>query len=223
MKLQTLSWNDVIYLLAAARYTILLSLLTFIGGGIAGLAVTAAKLSRARSVRLLAQVYVELMQSTPLLIQLFIWFFLLSIMGVQLPATVAAALALTLNATAFFAEIWRGSIQAISRTQWEASAAIGMTRLQQVVYIIAPQAVRIAMAPTVGLMVQIIKGTSLTALVGFVELTRAGQLVTSTTFRPLATFGIVALMYLAMCLPLSLLSQRLERKLNVGNPLDIGL
>jgi polar amino acid transport system permease protein len=98
-----------------------------------------------------------------------------------------------------------------------------MTRWEQVRHIVAPQAVRIAVAPTAGLMVQIIKGTSLTALVGFVELTRAGQLVSNVTFQPLAAFGAAALIYLALCFPLSVLSQRLERRLHVGRPADLGL
>src|SRR5580704_16318283 len=102
MELQQFSWNDVAYLLSAARYTLALSLLTFVGGGIAGLVLTFGKLSRNGVLRVLARLYIELLQSTPLLMQLFIWFFLLSILGIQLPATLAAALALTMNATAFF-------------------------------------------------------------------------------------------------------------------------
>ena len=167
--------------------------------------------------------YIELIQSIPLLTQLFIWFFLLSLYGIRLQATLAAGIALTVNATAFFAEIWRGSVEAVPRTQWEAAASIGMSRIQQITYIIAPQALRIAIPPTIGLMVQIIKGTSLTALVGFVELTRAGQLVTSTTFEPMTTFGVVALLYLAICLPLSLISQHLEERLDVGDSIAVGV
>jgi polar amino acid transport system permease protein len=222
MTLTSLSWGDVLYLLGAARYTLVLSLLTFLCGGVAGLVLTICRLAPNHAVRLIARFYIELMEGTPLLMQLFIWFFLLSVIGIDLPATLAAGIALTLNATAFFADVWRGSIQAVRRSQWEAAASIGMTRLQQVVHIIAPQAFRLALPPTVGLMIQIIKGTSLTALVGFVDLTRAAQLVTSTNFQPLATFGIVALIYLAMCLPLSILSQELERRLDVSRNLDIG-
>ena len=223
MQIQSFTWGDVVFLLGAARYTLALALLTFVAGGALGLFVTFGKLSRSLPVRLLARAYIELVQSTPLLMQLFIWFFLLSLFGIDLPATLAAGIALTLNATAFFAEIWRGSIEAIPNTQWEAAAAIGMSRMEQVIHIVAPQALRIAIAPTVGLMVQIVKGTSLTALVGFIELTRAGQLVTSTTFQPLTTFGVVGLIYLCICFPLSMLSQRLERRLDVSNPLEVGL
>jgi polar amino acid transport system permease protein len=118
--LQSFSWSDVVYLLNSARPTLALSLFTFFSGGALGLFVMFGKLSHNWLIRLLAQSYIELLQSTPLLMQLFIWFFLLSLYGIELPATFAAGAALTMNATAFFAEIWRGSIEAIPGTQWEA-------------------------------------------------------------------------------------------------------
>jgi polar amino acid transport system permease protein len=215
--------SDILYLLQAAQWTVYLSAIAFVGGGLVGGFVTLMRVSRNPLVRWAGLAYIELLQGTPLLMQLFVWFFLLTLVGVELSATMAAAAALTLNASAFFSEVWRGSIEAIPKTQWEAAASIGMTRLEQIRYIITPQALRIAVAPTAGLMVQIIKGTSLTALVGFVELTRAGQLVSNVTFQPLAAFGTAALIYLALCFPLSALSQRLERRLHADRPAHLGL
>ena len=217
------SFNDVVYLVESVRWTLFLSAIAFVGGGIVGGIMTLLRISPARPLRWLAMAYVEILQGTPLLMQLFLWFFLLTLFfPVHLPATVVAAIALTLNASSFVTEIWRGSIEAIPRTQWEAAASIGMTRLEQLRHIIVPQAVRIALAPTVGLLVVIIKGTSLAALIGFVELTRAGQLVSGVTFQPLLTFGVVAVTYLAICLPLSMLSRRLERKLDVNRTAELG-
>ena len=112
-------------------------------------------------------------------------------------------MALTLNASAFFVEIWRGSVEAIARTQWEAAASIGMSRWQQLRHIIAPQALRVALAPSVGMMIVVLKGTALTALIGFVEVTRQGQLISGVTFQPLITFLVVGAIYLALCLPLA--------------------
>ena len=219
MGIRTFSLADVGYLLDATRWTLALSALAFVGGGVVGAVMTLARVSRVRWLRWLAIAYVEALQGTPLLMQLFLWFFLLSLfVPVQLPALVVAAVALTLHASAFVVEIWRGSIDAIPRTQWEAAASLGMTRGQQLRFVIVPQAWRIALAPTVGLLVVIIKGTSLTALIGFVELTRAGQLVSGVTFQPMMAFGVAALVYLALCLPLSLLSRRLERRLHVYRP-----
>ena len=215
--------NDVLYLLESVRWTLFLSVIAFVGGGIVGGLVTLARLSHFGPLRWFAIGYVELLQGTPLLMQLFLWFFMLTLLlPVELPATVVAAIALTLNASSFATEIWRGSIDAIPKTQWESAASIGMTRVQQLYYIIVPQAVRIAIAPTVGLAVIIIKATSLASLIGFVEVTRAGQLISGVTFQPLLTYGIAALIYLALCLPLSILSRRLERNLDVSRSPEFG-
>jgi polar amino acid transport system permease protein len=216
MGIRYFTFNDVLYLLEAARWTVLLALVAFVGGGIVGALVTLARISRNRVLRGLAVAYVEVLQGTPLLMQLFLWFFMLSLLvPVRLPALVVASIALTLNASSFFVEIWRGSIEAIPRTQWEAAASIGMSRFQQITHIIVPQAFRIALSPTVGMMVVVLKGTALTALIGFVEVTRAGQLVSGVTFQPLSTFLVVAAIYLTLCLPLAELSHWIERKIHV--------
>ena len=219
MGIRTFTVDDVMTLLDATRWTLLLAAIAFAGGGVIGSLVTLARVSRIGALRRVAAAYVEVLQGTPLLMQFFLWFFMLTLLlPVQLPATAVAAVALTLHASAFVVEIWRGSIEAIPRTQWEAAASLGMTRFEQLRYVIVPQAWRIAMAPTVGLLVVLIKGTSLAAHIGFVELTRAGQLVSGVTFQPLTTFGTAALIYLALCLPLSVLSRRLEGRLHVHRP-----
>src|SRR5580765_7076568 len=122
----------------------------------------------------------------------------LGILGYKLAPLVAAGLALTLYAAAFLGEIWRGCIEAVPRTQWEASDCLGLDRFQQYVYVVLPQAVRMAIPPTVGFMVQIVKNTSLASVVGFVELTRAGQIVNNSTFEPFIIFCIVAAIYFAI-------------------------
>jgi polar amino acid transport system permease protein len=222
MSLRFFNYHDILFLLQSARWTLLLSAIAFLGGGLGGLVVMLLRVSPSMWLRTIAKAYIELFQGTPLLMQLFVCFFLMTLVGVELSATVSAAIALTLNASAFSAEIWRGSMEAIPRAQWEAAASIGMSRMEQVRYIIAPQALRIAIAPTVGLMVQIVKGTALTALIGFSELTRAGQLVSNTTYQPLAAYGTAALIYLGICFPLSALSQYLERRLHVGHTVEFG-
>jgi polar amino acid transport system permease protein len=223
MGIRYFTFNDVLYMLQTVRWTLFLSLIAFVGGGLVGALITLARVSRSKLLRAAAIGYVELLQGTPLLMQLFLWFFLLTLfIPVQLPATLVAAIALTLNSSSFAAEIWRGSIQAIPRTQWEAAASIGMSRFEQLRHIIVPQAVRIALAPTVGLVVIIIKATSLASLIGFVELTRSAQLIAGVTFEPLKTYGVAALVYLALCLPLSALSRRIERRLHVGGKAEVG-
>ena len=124
-----------------------------------------------------------------------------------------SSLALTLHASAFLGEIWRGCIEAVPPGQREAATALGLTYRHRMGSVILPQAARIAVAPTVGFLVQLIKGTSLASIIGFTELTRAGQVLNNATFRPFLIFGIVAAIYFALCWPLSLLASRLERRL----------
>jgi polar amino acid transport system permease protein len=211
-----LNAHHVWYLIAAAQWTVLLSLVAFAGGALVGLPVALMRVSPRPTLRVAAGGYIQLIQGTPLLILLFLTYFGLGILGYKLVPLVAAGLALTLYAAAFLGEIWRGCIEAVPRTQWEASDCLGLDRFQQYAYVVLPQAVRMAIPPTVGFMVQIVKNTSLASVVGFVELARAGQIVNNSTFEPFIIFCIVAAIYFAMCYPLSLASRFLERRANAG-------
>lgn len=210
------SFIDVGLLLHAARWTVFLSLIAFFGGGFVGALVAAMRVSRMPLLRRVAQIYILTLQGTPLLMQIFLAYFGLALMGIDLSPVVSATIALTTYASAFFAEIWRGTIEAIPRAQWEGSSSLGLTRTEQLRYVIVPQAMRIALAPTVGFAVQIVKNTSLTAIIGFTELARASQLINNATFQPFIVFGCAAAIYFAMCFPLSILSRVLERRLHVG-------
>lgn len=209
------TWDILRNLLLATRWTVLLSLVSFIGGAAVGLLLLFMRISKKKSLRTFSKYYVELFQGTPLLMQLFIAFFGLGLLGIDVPSWLAAGLTLILGAAAFLTEIWRGCVEAVSKGQWEASASLGMGRLQQMRYVILPQAMRVAIPPTVGFAVQIIKGTAVTSIIGFVELSKAGTVVTNATFQPFTVYGLVALIYFALCWPLSKSSQILERKLNV--------
>ena len=211
-----LSAHHVWYLIMAAQWTVLLSLIAFAGGALVGLPIALMRVSPSHALRIVASGYIQLIQGTPLLILLFLTYFGLGILGYKLAPLVAAGLALTLYAAAFLGEIWRGCIEAVPRTQWEASDCLGLDRFQQYAYVILPQAFKLAIPPTVGFMVQIVKNTSLASVVGFVELARAGQIVNNSTFEPFIIFCIVAAIYFAMCYPLSLASRVLERRANAG-------
>ena len=206
----------LLYLVDAAKWTIALSLIAFAGGAVLGMALALARLSVWRPVRLLAIAYIQLIQGTPLLILLFLAYFGLGIVGAKIEPLVAAGFALILYSAAFLGEIWRGCIQSVPRTQWEASDCLGLTRLQQYVYVVLPQAARIAIPPTVGFMVQVVKNTSLASIIGFIELARAGQIVNNSTFQPFLVFICVAAIYFILCYPLSLASRHLERRLHVA-------
>lgn len=210
-------WDILRNLLLAARWTIVLSLVSFVGGGIVGATLLFLRIGGPHWVRVLSRGYIELFQGTPLLMQLFLAFFGIGLFGIDVPAWLAASIALVLWTAAFLAEIWRGCVESIAKGQWEASASLGMGYLQQMRYVILPQALRIAVPPTVGFSVQVVKGTALTSIIGFVELSKAGSIVTNATFQPFTVYGLVALIYFALCWPLSKASQQLERKLHVAH------
>jgi len=211
-----LGTNHLLYLLVAAQWTVALSLIAFVGGSILGLVIALMRVSKSGVVRAIASAYIQLIQGTPLLIVLFLSYFGLGIIGLKLVPLVAAGISLTLYAGAFLGEIWRGCIEAVPKTQWEASDCLGLDRVQQYTYVILPQAVKIAIPPTVGFMVQIVKNTSLASVIGFVELARAGQIVNNSTFEPFVIFTCVAAIYFALCYPLSVASRTLERRANAG-------
>lgn len=209
-------WDIVRNLGLAARWTIALSLIAFVGGGLVGLALLVARLAKLPGAERGVALYVQLFQGTPLLMQLFLAYFGLALLGVDTSAWTAAALALTLYASAFLCEIWRGCVAAVPRGQWEAAQSLALSFGEQLRHVILPQALRVAVPPTVGFLVQVIKGTALASVIGFVELTKAGSMIANATFRPFTVFGIVALGYFLLCWPISAWSRRLERKLNHG-------
>ncbi|MGN6578439.1 MAG: amino acid ABC transporter permease [Bordetella sp.] len=206
-------WDILRGLLLGARWTAALSLATFAGSAILGMALLLARTSRRRELRVAARLYIELLQGTPLLMQLFLAFFGLSLFGLDVPAWLAAGLALILWASAFLAEIWRGCVESVQRGQWEASASLAMGYFQQMRHVILPQALRLSIPPTVGFSVQIVKSTALTSIIGFTELSKAGTIITNATFQPFTVYGYAALIYFALCWPMSCLSHSLERRL----------
>ncbi|MGG4580911.1 MULTISPECIES: amino acid ABC transporter permease [Alcaligenes] len=209
--------NHLNFLLEGALWTVILSLISFIGGGLGGALVALARISTWRPLRYLAIAYIQIIQGTPLLVILFLSYFGLSIMGLTLPPLVAAGLSMTIYVSAYLGEIWRGSIQSVARTQWEAAECLALSRWQRLYLVILPQAVRIATPPTVGFMVQIIKNTSLASIVGFVELVRAGQLINNSIFQPFLIYVLIAALYFALCYPLSAWSRRLEMRLHFAH------
>ncbi|WP_213768408.1 amino acid ABC transporter permease [Caballeronia sp. dw_19] len=205
------------YLVHSIWWTLVLSALAFVLGSIGGFGVMLARISPRRWLSRPAMVYIEAIQGIPLLILLFIVYFGLSVYGFQVPALVAAGLALMVYTSAYLGDIWRGCIDAMPKPQWEAAECLSLTRWQTLRLVIIPQALRLALPPTVGFVVQVIKMTSLASVIGFVELTRAGQIINNSIFQPFLVFGLVGVFYFVLCYPLSRWSQSMEKKLNVGN------
>lgn len=214
--IRNLSWVDPLYLVFALRWTVLLTVFALVGGAPLALLVASLGNQVRGAARLLSQAYVGVVQGIPLLAWLFVFFFGFPIFGIDVPAWLAATCAFSVYTGAFLGEIWRGALQSIPRTQWEASGSIGMSHLQQLRYVIIPQAVRIATPPTVGFVMQLIKNTSLASVIGFVELTREGQMTAAATLSQLPVYLMVGALYFALCYPLTRYSRLLERRLRAA-------
>ena len=208
-------------LLEATQFTIYLSLIAFTGGGILALVLAFMATVQNRVSNITSNTYIWFFQSTPLLMLLFLFGLgIPRLLGVNVNIWLAASVALVLYSSAYIGEVWRGSIESIPKSQWEAGEALGLSFFPIFFLIILPQAIRIAIAPTVGFMVQIVKGTSLAYIIGFHDLMSIGKRwanapVTGT--EPYVIFPLMALIYFSLCFPLSQLSQWLERKTKMAS------
>ncbi|VVE06463.1 amino acid ABC transporter permease [Pandoraea pneumonica] len=210
-------WDMLRGLLLAGRWTLALSAIAFVCGGLVALVLLVIRVGRVQWAARAVALYIEVFQGTPLLMQLFLVFFGLPLLGLEVSPWVAAAVCLTLYTSAYLTEIWRGCVDAIPHGQWEASSSLAMRYGEQLRHVILPQALRIAIAPTVGFSVQVVKSTALASIIGFDELTKTGTMLTNATFQPFTVYGLVALFYFAACYPLSLWARHLERKLHVAH------
>ena len=204
-------------LLFATQFTIYLSLIAFVGGGIVAACITVLRIMPAKTARFVAQCYIWFFQSAPLLMLLLLFGLgVPRLIGVEVNIWVAASLALTLYSSAYLAEVWRGAIQSLPDGQWEGAEALGLRFLQTLRLVILPQAFRVSIAPTVGFLVQIIKGTSLAYIIGFSDLMSIGKRWANAPVEgtePFIIYPLMALIYFALCFPLSRLALRLEKRL----------
>lgn len=205
---------EFLYVLEALKWTFALSLIGFIGGAVLGVILAVARCNDKWFIRNIAIVYTQFFQGIPLLLLMLLCYYGISLIGIQLSPLMAATVALTLNGGAFLGAIWESALRAIPKAQWESGESLALRPYQTLRYIIAPQAIRIALPATVGFVVQLVKESSLASVIGFVEITRAGQLVTNITFTPLQVFGLVAFLYFIICCLISWLSRKMEYKFN---------
>lgn len=212
-----LNISQLQFLLNGLEWTVMLSLMAFVGGGLLGFIVAIMRVYGPAVTRTLVMGYIKLIQGTPLLVLLSLAFFGLPSMGVNVEPLTAAGLGLSIYVSAYLGEIWRGCIESVPRSQVEAAECLALNWGQRLVHVILPQALKIATPPTVGFMVQIVKNTSLASAIGFVELARAGQVINNSTFQPFVIFMLIAVLYFSLCYPLSVWSRHLERKFNVAN------
>ena len=186
-------------LLEATQFTIYLSLIAFIGGGLIALILAFMATIKNPLSNLVSTSYIWLFQSTPLLMLLFLFGLAIPrLFGVDINVWLAASVALVLYASAYIGEVWRGAIDSIPRSQWEAGDALGFRFFPIFFLIIVPQAIRISIAPTVGFMVQIIKGTSLAYIIGFHDLMAIGKRWANAPVNgtePFIIFPLICLLY----------------------------
>ncbi|MEZ0167134.1 amino acid ABC transporter permease [Microvirga sp. TS319] len=208
-----LTVDHLLYIVRGAGWTLVLSLMGFVGGTIIGLPIALARSSRVWVLRAVSSAFVQLVQGIPLPVIMFVVYFGLSISGFELPALVAAGLAMTAYSGAYLGEIWKGCIEAVPKTQWEAAECLALTPMQRLADVILPQAMRIAIPPTVGFLVQIVKNTSYSVVIGFFDLTYSAKVINNSTYKPFTVFTIAAVLYFVICYPMSVMSRRFERKL----------
>ncbi|PDT54216.1 MULTISPECIES: amino acid ABC transporter permease [Sinorhizobium] len=205
-------WDILRNLVFATRWTLLLSIVAFAGGAAVGLLILFARISKRPWLRRFGAGYIALFQGTPLLMQLFLMFFGLPMLGFRIEPWTAAALGLTFYASAYLAEIWRGGVEALPRGQWDAGASLGLHYLQELRLVILPQALAITRPPVVGFLVQLIKSTALTSIIGFEELLRTANAINNATFEPFTVYGLVAVIFFVLCYPLTQYARMLERR-----------
>ncbi len=169
---------------------------------------------RSRLVSRSIGLYVDVMRGTPFVVQIFIVFFILPEWGLQLDALPAAILALTAMTSAFICEVVAGGIRAVPKGQWEAAAASGLNKFQQLKLVILPQAMRTILPPLVGQYVLMIKDSSVVSVIGVTELTRVGWQTVVRIPEGLMVFTLVGVLYFVICYPLIRLSNSLEQRLS---------
>jgi len=206
----------IFQLLDASQLTIYLSLIAFVGGGVLALFLTTMRVSPVRWMRSLSKGYVWWFQSVPLLMLLFLCGLgVPHLFDVQITPWTAATIALVLFTSAYMSEVWRGAVESVGEGQWEAGYALNLSFIEILRRIIIPQAIKYGLAPTVGFMVQIIKGTSLAYIIGFQDLMLIGKRWANAPVpgsEPFIIYPLMAVMYFCICYPLAIYARRLETK-----------
>lgn len=204
--------DNIPQLLWAARLTLLVSVLGVAIGLVLGAALCAARISPLRSIRTASAIYTSFFRGVPLLVQLLLFYYMLPVIGLNVPAMVAAVGTVGLCSSAYVAEYLRGAINAIPPGQREAAVTLGFAPTRIWTRIILPQAFRISLPALINELILLVKASSLVSLVGITELTRTSQALSSATYRPLEIFSSAAAVYLVINLSLALLGRFLERR-----------
>ena len=209
-----LNFNQYILLLKGLQLTLEISILGMLAGSIIGIVIGFLRASKNPIIKNISRIYVEIFRGSPLIIQLFIIYYGLPILfNVNVSAFVTALIAVTLYTSGYMAEVFKASIEAISITQWESAYSLGLTYPVIALQIILPQALRIALPPAIGVLILVIKDSSLASVIGFTELTRMSNIVRAQTFTTFNVYAIAALLYFIVCYAISRLGNYLEKRI----------
>jgi polar amino acid transport system permease protein len=203
-------------LLAGAWLTIVVSVVAFLLAMVVGLGFAVARMSRFMPLRAVAAVYIQFIRGTPLLLQLFFIYYVLPYGGIVLTPFVSAVIGLTANYAAYMAEVFRAGIQAIAKGQWEAGAAVGMSRRLLMRRIILPQAMRIIIPSLGNFFVSIFKDSALVSVITMRDLMFSAQLLASATFKHFEIYAMVAAIYFLISYPAAMLVEWIERMMQIG-------
>lgn len=198
-------------LLMTLKISSLAMLLGLVLGGLLGF----ASMSRLAPLRWFARAYVDFIRGTPLLIQIFLVYFALPVIGINLPEFWAGVIALALNAAGFLAEIFRAGLGAVEKGQTEAARSIGLRHHQILLLVLLPQSLRSVVPPATNELITLVKGSALLSVISVYELTRAGQAVIAVHFAPFEIFVLIALYYYLTVSALAWASRWIERRLPV--------
>lgn len=218
--LRALNFQDLEALFKGALWTVALCLSSGITGTVVGLALGLAATSPSWVARWIAKIYVNFVRGIPLLIIIFFSYFGIPLMfpNLALSAFATAVIALSVFAAAYMAEIFRGSINAVPKDQTEAAEALGLSYRQKYRYVIMPQAMRTAVPPGIGFLIALVKDSSLVTVIGFIELTHTGTIISNLTADPITTYSVVAAFYFVICYGVSILGRQYEKKAGIQNP-----
>lgn len=208
----------VLPLANGATMTAVLCIIAGVAGSLIGLMVGMARASSIGLVRWISAIYTNFLRGIPLLIILFFTYFALPLLvpGAVFSQLVSGAIGLTLFVSAYIGEVVRGSIESVPKGQFEAADALGMGYWLKFRYVIMPQAMRVIVPPWVGILLAMIKDSSLVSVIGFVELTQAGKIIGTKTMEPLLAFALVGAVYFFICYPLSRFGRWYEKRLAVS-------
>jgi polar amino acid transport system permease protein len=212
-------WDTVLgdnfdFMMVGLRMTLLISAITLVLAMVAGLVIALLDMSKFRPARWIGVAFGEVIRNTPILVQLlWVYYVLPIVFGVSIESFTALVIGLSLYQGAFIAEVYRSGIQSVPRGHSEAAQVLGLSPLQNFMRIVLPQAIRMTLPPLASNFVQLIKFSSLGAVISVSEITRRGMELSASNFRPLETFTFIAVVYFLICWPLAMAIRWWERRL----------